>query len=114
MAADSTRVIARGLPGVQIDPPNVVLVGLPGVGKTYIGRAAARILNWPFIDFDTEIEHREHSSIPRIFAGEGEKYFRSLERALTAEVAKCRKTVMSAGGVPWHRQDGSELLQEPL
>lgn len=80
------------------DAPNVVLVGLPGVGKTTVGRAAARLLNWPFIDFDTEIEHREHATVGAIFAEKGERYFRSLEHALSAELASCRQTMMSAGG----------------
>lgn len=78
--------------------PNIVLVGLPGAGKTTIGRAAAKQLHWPFIDFDTEIEHREHASIPSIFAEKGEDYFRGLEQSLTRELSACRGTVMSAGG----------------
>ncbi len=81
-----------------VDAPNVVLVGLPGVGKTTVGRAAARLLNWPFIDFDTEIEHREHASVGAIFAEKGEQHFRLLEHALSAELANCRRTMMSAGG----------------
>jgi len=78
--------------------PNVVLVGLSGSGKTSIGRAAARALNWPFIDFDTEIEHREHASVQDIFSRHGEAYFRQLEQDLTRELAGCSGTIMSAGG----------------
>ena len=78
--------------------PNVILVGLPGAGKTTIGRAAAKALNWPFIDFDTEIEHREHASIATIFAEKGEPWFRALEQSLTRELVTCRGTMMSAGG----------------
>jgi len=95
----------------EVELPNIVLVGLPGVGKTYTGRAAARMLDWPFIDFDTEIEHREHSSVSRIFVAKGEEHFRSLERALTAEVATCRKTVMSAGGGWIVNEDAVALLR---
>ena len=80
------------------DRPNIILVGLPGAGKTSTGRAVAKLLNWPFIDFDTEIEHREHSSITSIFASKGESHFRGLERALTLELSACSGTVMSAGG----------------
>jgi shikimate kinase len=78
--------------------PNLILVGLPGSGKTTIGRAAARHLNRPFIDFDTEIEHREHASVAEIFAKRGEAYFRSLEEALTRELARSRGMVMAPGG----------------
>ena len=78
--------------------PNVILVGLSGCGKTSIGRAAAKALNWPFIDFDTEIEHRQHMSVPRIFESLGEAAFRKLEQDLTRELVTCRGTIMSAGG----------------
>lgn len=78
--------------------PNIVLVGLPGVGKTSVGRAAARLLSRPFIDFDTEIEHREHASVGQIFERKGEAYFRSLESALTRELATSTGTVMATGG----------------
>lgn len=78
--------------------PNIILVGLPGSGKTSVGRAAARLLNRPFIDFDTEIEHREHATVSEIFERKGEAHFRSLERALTRELARSNGTVMATGG----------------
>jgi shikimate kinase len=74
------------------------VVGLPGSGKTTIGRAAAKLLGWPFIDFDTEIEHREHASVQKIFATKGEAYFRSLEQALSREFASSKGTMISVGG----------------
>lgn len=77
---------------------NIILVGLPGVGKTSVGRAVARLLNRPFVDFDTEIEHREHASVGQIFDRKGEAYFRSLEAALTTDLASSSRTVMATGG----------------
>jgi shikimate kinase len=50
------------------------------------------------MDFDTEIEHREHASVAEIFARRGEAYFRSIERALTAELAGSGQMVMASGG----------------
>jgi shikimate kinase len=91
--------------------PNVILVGLPGSGKTTIGRAAARLLGWPFIDFDTEIEHREHMSVPEIFAARGEPAFRSLEYQLSQELVTCSGTVMSAGGGWVTNGDAMALLR---
>jgi len=77
---------------------NIILVGLPGSGKTSVGRAAARLLNRPFVDFDTEIEHREHASVSEIFERKGEAYFRGLEHALTKKLASSSGTVMATGG----------------
>ena len=91
---------------------NVILVGLPGSGKTTVGRAAARQLGWPHIDFDTEIEHRAHASIEQIFSRQGEPYFRSLEQALTRELVTCRRTIMSAGG-GWITNSESVALLRP-
>jgi shikimate kinase len=92
--------------------PNVIIVGLPGCGKTTIGRAAARQLHWPYIDFDTEIEHREHASVRQIFDRQGEDYFRGLEQALSREMASCSGTIMSAGG-GWITNRESVALLRP-
>src|SRR5215211_1920006 len=75
--------------GVEEKKPNIILVGLSGSGKTTIGRVVARELHWPFIDFDTEIEHRQHSAVHEIFARHGEAYFRGLEEELTRELVTC-------------------------
>ncbi len=91
--------------------PNLILVGLPGSGKTTIGRAAARLLNRPFIDFDTEIEHRQHASVAEIFARRGEPYFRSLEAALTRELAVSKGMVMAPGGGWVTNPNSVELLR---
>ena len=91
--------------------PNIILVGLPGVGKTTTGRMVARNLHWPFFDFDTEIEHREHASVAQIFATKGEAYFRGLEQSLSEEMAKRSGTVISAGGGWITNRDSVALLR---
>jgi shikimate kinase len=98
---------------VKSEHPNLVFVGLPGAGKTTTGRSVARDLNWPFIDFDTEIEHRQHASVQSIFAEKGEKYFRGLEQELSRELTRCRGTVMSAGG-GWITNGESVALLRPV
>jgi shikimate kinase len=87
----------------------VILTGLPGSGKTTIGRAAAKLLNWPHIDFDTEIERREHASVQQIFDRSGEAAFRKLEQDLSRELAGCTGTMMSAGG-GWITNDEAVAL----
>jgi len=77
---------------------HVVLVGLPGAGKSTIGRAAARALGRPFLDFDIEIERRTGRSVARLFAQEGEVAFRSRELALTRELAAAPPMVLAPGG----------------
>lgn len=92
--------------------PNIILVGLSGSGKTSIGRAVARAIHWPFIDFDTEIEHRQHASVSEIFSRHGEVYFRQLEQALTQELVTCSGTIMSAGGGWVLNREAVALLRE--
>ena len=93
-------------------PPSLVLVGLPGVGKTTVGTAVAARLGWPFLDFDAEIERREGRSVARLFAECGEPYFRARERALTEEVAGRAGMVLAPGG-GWVAQPGLMALLRP-
>ena len=78
--------------------PHLILVGLPGAGKTTVGRAAAERLGRPFLDFDEEIIRREGMSVAEIFGGKGEQHFRALERRLTEELAKTSGMIVSPGG----------------
>src|SRR5881227_466828 len=78
--------------------PHLVLVGLPGAGKSTIGRAVAERLRRPFLDFDLEIERREGKNIADIFGEKGEGHFRALERALTEELRLMGNMVLAPGG----------------
>jgi shikimate kinase len=89
-------------------PERVVLLGYMCSGKSSVGRALARRLGWRFVDFDVEIERREAVSVRRIIEERGEEFFRSLEAALTAEVAEERGLVIAPGGA-WITQP--ELLE---
>jgi shikimate kinase len=88
-----------------------VLVGLPGVGKTTIGKAAARELERPFLDFDHEIERRAGMEVTEIFRTKGEQHFRDLEFALTEELSGTAGMILAPGG-GWITQGRSvELLR---
>lgn len=92
-------------------PPHLILVGLPGVGKTTIGRGAAKALRRPFLDFDAEIERREGTPVREIFRLRGEDRFRALEESLTRELSTSGGMVLSPGG-GWITQTPSvELLR---
>ena len=69
-----------------------------GVGKSTIGRLAAKRLNVKFIDVDKAIEKNEKKSIKRIFDESGEKYFRKLEEKITFKILKNKKAVIALGG----------------
>lgn len=72
----------------------------------------ARELHWPFIDFDTEIEHRQHASVQEIFARHGEARFRELEQELSRELVTCSGMIMSAGGGWILNREAVALLRE--
>jgi shikimate kinase len=77
----------------------VVIVGLPGVGKSTIGRRAAKRLGWDFIDLDSAIEERAGMPIREIFASSGESAFRDLESdALHRSLELQNPCVISTGG----------------
>lgn len=78
--------------------PHLILVGLPGSGKTTVGQAVADKTGRTFLDFDLEIERREARSIGQIFAERGEPYFRQRERELTEELTLVGNMVVSPGG----------------
>lgn len=111
MTADVTGDVRCGASG-QIDG-HVVLVGLPGSGKSTVGRAVADRLHRPFLDFDAEIERRCGMSVARLFAERGEPAFRELELGLTRELAAAPPMVLAPGG-GWVTNDGAiELLRPP-
>ncbi len=87
-------------PGSAADPskPHVILVGLPGSGKSTVGAAVAARLGRTFLDLDSEIERREGRSISTIFAEKGEPYFRRRERELTEELALTGNMIVASGG----------------
>ena len=83
----------------------IVLMGFMCSGKSTVGAALARRLEWGFLDFDVEIERREGSTIASIIQGAGEEYFRAAEAALTREVSGAPALVLAPGG-GWVTQPG--------
>lgn len=77
---------------------NIALVGLPGSGKTTVGRQLARRLQLPFVDSDHEIEVRIGCSIREFFEREGEARFRDIEQEVLAKLTEGADKVLSTGG----------------
>ena len=77
---------------------SIVLVGMPGCGKSAIGRRLAPRLNLPFVDADEEIERAAGKPITEIFADHGEAYFREGERKVIARLLASGPQVLATGG----------------
>ena len=93
--ADTVEAVLAGLTA-QLE--NVVLIGMPGCGKSTVGRALARRQGKAFLDLDRLIEERAGKSIPAIFAQEGEDAFRTLESWAVREAGARTGCVISTGG----------------
>jgi shikimate kinase len=98
-----------------IDPskPHIVLVGLPGAGKSTVGAMLASKLGRSFLDFDAEIERREGMPIAQIFGERGEPAFREMERKLTAELKDMGNMILAPGGGWVSDQEAVSLLRPP-
>ena len=83
--------------GRRLTRRHVILVGVPGAGKTTVGRLAAEVLAAPFVDLDELIERRAGKPVPRVFAEDGEPAFRALEAELGAEVLRGSPAVVAPG-----------------
>jgi shikimate kinase len=77
---------------------SIVLIGMPGCGKSALGRRLAPRLALPFVDVDEEIEKAAGKSIKEIFADHGEAYFRDGERRVIARLLASGPQVMATGG----------------
>lgn len=76
----------------------VVLVGLPGAGKSTVGRILADLLGWQLVDLDHEIEAEVGLTVAEIFQRMGETYFRVLEADLTNRLTSRHQVVFAPGG----------------
>ncbi|PRY87887.1 shikimate kinase [Mongoliibacter ruber] len=94
-------------------PLKIVLVGMPGSGKSTFGKALAMQLNFAFIDLDEAIEKGESKTIREIFEVEGEGRFRELETLyLTKVISGVEGFVLSTGGGTPCFNDNMELINE--
>lgn len=91
---------------------NIALIGMPGCGKTTVGRALADLLGRPFYDADEQIEARAGRKIPDIFAQDGEAAFRRLETEVLAELSRQSGAVIATGGGVVTREENRDLLRQ--
>jgi shikimate kinase len=93
-------------------PTGIYLIGLPGAGKSTVGRQLARRLQLPFVDSDQVIEARLGCSIRAFFERAGEPAFRDLEEAVIDELTRSGPCVLSTGGGAVLRPANRQHLRE--
>ncbi len=91
---------------------NIVLVGMPGSGKSTIGHIIAEKLSRKFFDTDTELENNYGDKIPNIIQEKGEQLFRNLEEKSVAECGKQSYCVIATGGGAILRQANIDALRQ--
>lgn len=90
----------------------ISLIGLPGSGKSTVGRQLARRLDAPFVDSDHVIEQRIGCSIREFFEREGEQPFRDIEASVLDELTRQQTGVLSTGGGIVLRPENRQRLRE--
>lgn len=90
----------------------IALVGLPGSGKSTVGRQLARRLAVPFVDSDHVIEERLGCSIREYFDREGEDRFRDVEEAVIDDLSREHRGVLATGGGAVLRPANRQHLRE--
>ena len=103
--------IAEAYKSVRRECLNLVLVGMPGSGKSTLGRLAAENLGKRFIDLDEEITRR-HGPIPEIFKLQGEAAFRDMESEIAKEYGRESGCVIAAGGGAVLRKENVRALRQ--
>ena len=96
--------------GLQME--NIILIGMPGCGKSTVGKALAESLGKQFVDADEELEKTFGKSIPDIFSEEGEAGFREKETQILGELGKKSGLVIATGGGCVTRPQNYPLLHQ--
>ena len=91
---------------------NIILIGMPGSGKSSLARLLAEALSRPVYEADAEIERAAGRTIPAIFAAEGEEGFRARETAVLRELGKLSGAVISTGGGCVTKEENYDLLHQ--
>ena len=91
---------------------NIVLIGMPGAGKTTTGKRLARLLGRPFVDIDDEIALRCGQTAAQIIEQRGEDAFRKVETEVTGDVCSRSGLVVACGGGVVTRSCNRDLLRQ--
>ncbi|NJL01469.1 MAG: shikimate kinase [Spirulinaceae cyanobacterium RM2_2_10] len=99
---------------LDLEGITIYLIGMMGAGKSTVGRALAKQLEYRFFDSDDLIEKVSQQAIADLFAHQGEAAFRDLETQVLQQLAACARSVIATGGGIVLRQQNWSYLQEGL
>lgn len=88
---------------------NIVLIGMPGAGKSTLGIVLAKILNYDFLDTDLIIQHQNNKTLQRIIDACGSDGFISIENEVLSSLSPS-KTIIATGGSAVYSKEGMEHL----
>lgn len=96
---------------IRNDKQNLVLIGMPGCGKTTLGKRLAHKRGMDFVDTDDLIREQAGTDIPTIFAKRGEASFRDIEAAVIRSLESVQHTVIATGGGAILREENVNVLR---
>lgn len=94
------------------DKVNPILIGMPGSGKSTLGKMLASALGRVFLDTDILIEEMVGMSVEKIFAEKGERFFREKEKQVIKEIALRETVVIATGGGAVMDEENGMLLRQ--
>ena len=97
---------------IEAQTKNIILVGMPGCGKSTVGALLAEMTGRELIDTDALIVENEGRDIPTIFAADGEDYFRRAEHKAVSDAGKQSSRVISTGGGAVTREENYHSLKQ--
>jgi len=106
------EAVQRITTALQKNMQNIILIGMPGCGKSTLAGLLAERLNRPLCEADAEIVKAAGCTIPEIFAREGEEGFRKRETEVLRELGKLSGAVISTGGGCVTREENYDLLHQ--
>jgi len=106
------RLVEKIIKNLVKEKQNIAFIGMPGCGKSSVGKVLAEKMNRMFVDTDEQIVMTQGKTIKEIFADHGENEFRTLESRVLSEESKKSGIVISLGGGIVMRQENLDLLRQ--